>query len=90
MAIAYDSGKNARNVRERALSFDLVEEFEWSSAYVLEDTRREYRERRFQALGFIGTRLHMLVFTPRGEDVHVISLRKANAREVKRYEEAND
>ena len=40
----------------------------------------------FQAFGFIGERLHILVFTARGEDTHVISLRKANKREVKRYE----
>lgn len=35
---------------------------------------------------WIGDRLHVLVFTPRGGAVHVISLRKANSREVKRYE----
>ncbi|MDB6101237.1 MAG: hypothetical protein JWO52_1236 [Gammaproteobacteria bacterium] len=32
----------------------------------------------------------MLVFTPRGGDVHVISLRKANRREIKRYEEEKE
>ncbi len=34
----------------------------------------------------IGDRLHTLVFTPREDVVHVISLRRANKREVKRYE----
>jgi uncharacterized DUF497 family protein len=88
MGITYDAAKNARNLRERKLSFELVREFDWSSAYILEDTRKDYGERRFQAMGMIDARLHMLVFTPRGDDVHVISLRKANVREVKRYEEA--
>ncbi len=88
MGISYDAAKEERNLRERRLSFELVREFDWSSAYILEDTRKDYGERRFQALGKIGSRLHMLVFTPRGDDVHAISLRKANAREVKRYEEA--
>ncbi|MDN4574595.1 hypothetical protein DBB29_18485 [Pandoraea cepalis] len=32
-------------------------------------------------------RLFALVFTPRAEKIHVISLRKANSREVKRYAE---
>jgi uncharacterized DUF497 family protein len=36
----------------------------------------------------IGTRLHVAVVTPRGEDLRVISLRKANAREVKDYEKS--
>jgi uncharacterized DUF497 family protein len=47
-------------------------------------------EARFQALGEIDGRVYMLVFTPRGGDVHVISLRKANRREIKRYEEEKE
>ena len=45
-----------------------------------------YDERRFQALGLVGERLHVMVFTHRADKAHVISLRKANKREVKRYE----
>lgn len=86
--ITYDPAKDARNVSERGLSFDLARDFDWSTALVLEDQRHDYGERRFQALGFIGERLHMLVFTPRGDAVHVISFRKANKREVKSYEQA--
>lgn len=70
----------------RGLSFELACEFEWSTALIVEDVRRDYGERRFQALGRIGRRLHMLVFTPRAGTVHVISLRRANKREVTRYE----
>jgi uncharacterized protein len=47
---------------------------------------KDYGERRFQALGLIAGRLHALVFTPRAGLVHVISLRKANRREIKLYE----
>lgn len=86
MNISYDSGKNEKNVAERGISFERAAEFEWSSALIVEDTRRDYGESRFQALGFFGKRLHVLVFTPRAGQVHVISLRKANRREVKRYE----
>jgi uncharacterized DUF497 family protein len=60
------------------LSFELVELMEWA-------TRKAYGERRFQVLGYIGERLHAMVFTPREGKVHVISLRKANSREVKKY-----
>jgi uncharacterized DUF497 family protein len=58
---------------------------EWASALMEEDTRKAYGEWRFQVLGFIGERLHALVFTPRKGKVHVISLGKANSREVKSY-----
>ena len=88
MDISYDPPKNERNIDIRQLSFELARDFEWESALIQEDKRREYKERRFQALGFIGERLFMLVFTPRVPKLHVISLRKANPREVKRYEKA--
>lgn len=85
MLLSYDPAKSERNVVARGLPFDLAAEFDWSSALIVEDTREEYAERRYQALGSIGERLHMLVFTPRGGTVHVISLRKANERERMRY-----
>jgi uncharacterized DUF497 family protein len=84
--ISFDPRKNEQNIAERGLSFELVEEFELDSALVVEDSRRDYGERRFQALGLIAGRLHPLVFTPRAGHVHVISLRKANRREVRGYE----
>ena len=86
MPISFDPRKSERNIAERGLSFELVEEFEWDSALVVEDGRRDYGERRFQALGMITGRLHALVFTPRAGRVHVISLRKANRREIRLYE----
>lgn len=86
MPISFDPRKNERNIAARGISFELADEFEWDGALVVEDTRKDYGERRFQALGLIAGRLHALVFTPRSGAVHVISLRKANRREVKRFE----
>ncbi len=88
MDISFDPAKDARNIVLRGLSFARAVDFDWASALILEDTRREYGERRFQALGLICDRLHMLVFTPRTDTAHIISLRKANHREIRRYEEA--
>ena len=85
MLVTFDPAKSERNEAERGLPFGLALDFEWDSALVAEDTRRDYGERRFQAIGFIGGRLHVLVFTPRGEAVHVISLRRANGRERNRH-----
>jgi len=86
MDISFDSAKSEKNLLARGISFELAAEFEWDSALLVEDLRNDYGERRFQALGLIGDRLHMMVFTPRANKAHVISLRKANKREVKRYE----
>lgn len=82
MDLSYDPAKNTRNIAERGLSFDRAADLEWSTAWIVEDLRRPYLERRFQVLGLIDQRLHMLVFTPRHGRVHVISLRRANRREI--------
>jgi len=84
--ISFDSAKSEKNALARGIPFELAAEFTWDSALIVEDVRKDYGERRFQALGLIGDRLHMMVFTPRASKAHVISLRKANKREVKRYE----
>ena len=83
MEISFDPAKSERNVTDRGLPFTLVEHLDWSGALIEEDVRQNYGERRYLALGMIGDRLHAVVFTPRAGKVHVISLRKANQREVK-------
>ena len=83
--ITYDPAKDAANLKSRGLSFDQAVELDWTSAVIVEDTRNDYGERRFRVFGYIGERLYALVFTPRGNAVHVISFRKANGREMKRY-----
>ncbi len=83
--ITYDPAKNAANIERRDLSFDLIADLDWSTAVIVEDMRRDYGEPRFRAFGYIGDRLYAAVFTPRRDALHVISLRKANSREVKRH-----
>ena len=89
MQISFDPAKNATNTESRKLPFNLVEQLDWATALINEDTRKAYGERRYQVLGLIGERLHTVVFTPREDKVHVISLRKANSREVKKYAKAS-
>ena len=88
MEFEYDPAKNERNIRDRGISFEDVRNFDFDSALIIEDTRQTYGETRRLALGCIGDRLHVLIFTERGTNRRIISLRKANSREVKRYEQA--
>ncbi|WLE96580.1 MAG: BrnT family toxin [Candidatus Electrothrix communis] len=87
MKIEYDPNKNRRNITKHGISFDLAERFEWDTALIWEDTRYNYGETRFCALGYIEIRMYHLVFTYRDDTVRVISLRKANKREIKHYAE---
>jgi uncharacterized protein len=84
--VSFDPAKSERNAAERGLPFDLAAEFDFETALIGEDDRRNYGETRWLAFGMIGNRLHALCFTPTADGIRVISLRKANAREVKRYE----
>lgn len=87
MKIEFDDAKSRRNARERDLPFDRAAEFEWETAIIVMDTRRDYGERRFRAMGMIGEKLHAMIFTPRPGGIRIISLRRANRREEKRYAE---
>ena len=50
------------------------------------DQRRDYGEERFRALGMINTRVFVVIFTRRLKAIRIISARRANSREVRRYE----
>ncbi|OAI46483.1 hypothetical protein AYO45_01695 [Gammaproteobacteria bacterium SCGC AG-212-F23] len=86
MKIDYDLKKSNKNKRERDLSFEQAIDFDWETALYIEDVRKLYPERRFVAMGYLEDRLHVICFTPIKGGVRVISFRKANSREVKRYE----
>jgi uncharacterized protein len=89
MKIEFDAAKNDANVRERGLPFDRAAEFDFDSAIVEQDNRKDYPEVRYVALGYLESRLHVLCFTGIEGGIRVISFRKANSREVKIYEQAN-
>lgn len=87
MKIEFDPAKSERNAIERGLPFEMAQEFDWDTAIYSEDNRCVYPERRFVALGFVAERLHAICFTFLKNSIRVISFRKANKREVTRYEQ---
>ena len=85
MKYTFDAAKLAANVARHGVWFSEAEGFEWTEAVVVVDARRRYGEARMVATAPIGARLYVMVFTLRDKDVRIISLRKANSREVKKY-----
>ena len=86
MIIEFDPIKNERNIKERVLDFVFVTDFDWSTATIESDNRLNYGEIRYQATGYLQGRLMILVFKSIKEGIRVISFRKANKREIKKYE----
>jgi uncharacterized DUF497 family protein len=82
---AWDERKRASNLRKHGVDFAIVQNFDFETALVLRDNRKNYGEERYRAYGTINGRLHALVFTPREGRIRVISLRKSNAREIANY-----
>ena len=91
MNVTFDPAKDAANLAKHGVSLTEAAGFEWGTAVVWPDTRRDYGEARMVALGYIGLRIMALVFVDRPPEKpterRIISLRNANSREVKRYAE---
>jgi uncharacterized DUF497 family protein len=86
--IEFDPGKSEDNARLRGLPFAMVSEFDFETALIAQDTRSDYGEPRWIALGLIAQRAYVVAFTWRDGRLRVISFRKANARESQRYAQA--
>jgi len=86
--IEFDEAKRQANLAKHGCDFLIVDDFDWSTAIVREDTRFGYGETRLVALGFVGVNLYSLVYTERGSTVRVISLRTANRKERMLYAKA--
>ena len=85
MDIEFDPAKDQENRRRHGVSLALSGPVLATMVTQFEDDRRDYGETRMVALGFIGPRLYVCVYTLRGEVRRVISLRKANRREQARW-----
>jgi hypothetical protein len=81
--IAFDPRKSERNLHERNLGFEQAAEFDFTSASYFSEVRNG--EHRLLAVGYLNRRLHILCFLPRFDGIRVISFRKANDREARKY-----
>ena len=86
MEIGFDPAKREWTLEHRGLDFQDAAEVFAGPEFTFDDDRRHYGERRYQTFGLLRGRLVVVIWTPRGEARHVISMRKANERERKRYD----
>ena len=85
MRIELDSAKDSANKRRHGVSLALAAELDWEAALVWFDDHFEYDELRMIALVPKTEILYYVAFVDRGEARRIISLRRANRREVKHY-----
>ena len=87
MKCVFDRAKDALNQDKHGVSLALAEVLFSGRHTAVADSRFDYGETRQIAFGFINNRLFVCVYTDRDNERRIISLRKANSREVKRYDE---
>jgi uncharacterized protein len=87
MQIEFDPAKDAANKTKHGVSLALAGELDWDAALVWVDSRFEYDELRMIALAPKTETLYYVAFLELGDVRRVISLRRANRREVKHYVE---
>ena len=84
---SWDETKNRENLTKHGLGFQDVRAVFDGACVTFEDTRRDYGEPRFITFGRLKGRVVVIAHTPRGRRTRVISMRKANSREARRYRE---
>ncbi len=90
MELEFDPDKRRKTLVERELDFaDANHVFE-GKHFTAEDFREGYNEQRFITVGKLDDRMIVLVWTPREQTRRIISMRKANEREQKRYDHLLD
>ena len=84
MQITFDQTKRELTFAKRGLTFEDARFVFEGVTFEIEDLRRDYGERRILCYGMLADRMVVVGYTPRGNDRHVFSMRKANEREQKR------
>jgi uncharacterized protein len=88
MLFEWDDRKAAQNVAKHGVIFEYAARvFLDPHRLDREDTRRDYGEERRFSLGMVEARLFAIAYTRRGKVIRLISARKANEREQRKYDE---
>ena len=82
MPVEFDQRKHAATLQARGLDMGRAGEVFAGATLTVEDDRRDYGEDRFITIGFLDNTMVVLAWTPRGDAHRIISMRKANEREL--------
>ena len=85
MKIEFDPAKDAKNLAKHGVSLALAESLEWDLIVSREDDREQYGEIRMAGYAPIGSMVYAVVYVETDEAYRIVSLRKAEPREVRYY-----
>ena len=85
LAITYDPDNDAADLAKHGISLVIGHAVLANAVTTRMDDRFAYGEERFVTFGYADDRLHVAVYTVRGDAIRLISVRKANQREQQRH-----
>jgi uncharacterized DUF497 family protein len=85
MDISFDAAKRQWTLEKRGLDFADAARVSAGEVRTALDDRRDYREDRYITAGLLRGRLVVMVWTPRGQTRHIISMRHCHEREARRW-----
>lgn len=83
--LPFDPLKDEINIEKHGISLDEARHLDFKTAIVRKDTRFDYPEPRFQAIGQIGEDIYFLAFAMTHKPFRPISLRRAKPKEIKAW-----
>ena len=83
--VTWDEPKRLLNIKDHKMDFVGCESVFDGPITTREDDRLHYGEQRTNLLGWLGGQVIHMTYTERGENVQVISLRKATKHEARNY-----
>jgi uncharacterized DUF497 family protein len=81
----WDEAKRRDNLRDHGLDFEGAEAIWDNFTVTREDIRERYGEKRLVTFGLLNGEVVVLVHTDRDDDMHIISLRRAEKYEARYY-----
>jgi uncharacterized DUF497 family protein len=86
MHFTCDPNKSRANYFKHGIVLEFAQQLEWAKKLVWADDRLNYNEARMSGLVPLEGKIYAVAYVLRAESTRMISLRKANNREMKRYE----
>ena len=81
----WDEAKRRLNLRKHGIDFADAEKIFRGVTFTAEDTREDYGEQRFLTLGLLEDQVVSVAHTEQGEEIRIISIRKATKHEARFY-----
>lgn len=81
MRFTWHEQKRQRTLNQRQLDFAYAEQIFAGPTFTFEDDRKDYGEQRWVTLGLLQATVVVIVHTERKDEIHIISMRKADRDE---------